>query len=194
MYFHCPAGSAGGLDIGQQKTFMAVSRDGVRFEADTVPLGPAYFRVFRRNEYYYAVGRGGGLLRSRHRGAVFEPGPTLLPADSGRLLRHAATDLHHDVLRVYYSRIGDRPERILLSEVPLSGDWLGWRGSATVTVLSPQRSYEGGDLPLEVSQPDEARGRVRQVRDPAIFREGGKTYLLYSIAGESGLAIAELGD
>jgi hypothetical protein len=30
------------------------------------------------------------------------------------------------------------------------------------------------------------------LRDPGIFVEGGKTYLLYSIAGESGIAIGEL--
>jgi hypothetical protein len=35
-------------------------------------------------------------------------------------------------------------------------------------------------------------GPVRQLRDPAIFPENGKTYLLYSIAGENGIAIAEL--
>jgi len=28
--------------------------------------------------------------------------------------------------------------------------------------------------------------------DPGIFKESGRTYLVYSIAGESGLAIAEL--
>jgi hypothetical protein len=33
---------------------------------------------------------------------------------------------------------------------------------------------------------------VRQLRDPAIFTEDGRTYLLYSVAGESGIAIAEL--
>ncbi len=27
---------------------------------------------------------------------------------------------------------------------------------------------------------------------PAIYREGSKTYLLYSVAGDSGIAIAEL--
>jgi hypothetical protein len=61
-------------------------------------------------------------------------------------------------------------------------------------VLSPERSYEGADLPLEVSRPDEAPGRVRQLRDPAIFREHRRTYLVYSIAGESGLAVAELSE
>jgi len=35
-------------------------------------------------------------------------------------------------------------------------------------------------------------GPVRQLRDPGIYRENGKTYLLYSVAGENGIAIAEL--
>jgi hypothetical protein len=192
MYFHCPAGSPGKVDIGQQKTFLAVSRDGLRFAADTVPLGPAYFRVFRLGAHYYTIVRAGQLLRSRDMRSAFEPGPAVIPSDSGRILRHAAVDLHGDVLQVYYSRIGDRPERILLSEVQLSGDWSGWRGSEPVTVLSPERDYEGADRPLGVSRPDEAPGRVRQLRDPAIFRESRRTYLLYSVAGESGLAIAEL--
>ena len=194
MYFHCPAGSPGKVEIGQQKTFRAVSRDGLRFASDTVPLGPAYFRVFRRGEYYYTLVRAGLLLRSRDMRLAFEPGPMLIPSDSGRILRHAAVDLQGDMLRVYYSRIGDRPECILVSKVRLSGDWSKWRASLPVTVLKPERDYEGADRPLEVSRPDEPLGRVRQLRDPAIFREGGKTYLLYSIAGESGIAIAELRD
>jgi hypothetical protein len=192
MYFHCPAGSVGDVNIGQQKTFRAVSADGLRFVADTLPLGPAYFRVFHWGDHYYALVRAGALLRSRHMQSPFEPGPTLIGADSGRILRHAAVDLRGDVLRIYYSRIGDRPERILMSEVRLTRDWWAWRASGLVTVLSPERAYEGADLALEVSQPDEAQGRVRQLRDPAIFRENRSTYLLYSIAGESGLAIAEL--
>jgi hypothetical protein len=194
MYFHCPAGLPGQVDIGQQKTFLAASRDGLHFSSDPVPLGPAYFRVFRHGGYYYTIVRAGQLLRSRDMRSTFEPGPTAIPADSGRILRHAAVDLDGEVIRVYYSRIGDRPERILLSEVRMSGDWSGWQGSEPVTVLGPEKDYEGVDRPLEVSRPDEAPGRVRQLRDPAIFREGGKTYLLYSIAGESGLGIAELRD
>ena len=97
MYFHCPAGSPGRVDIGQQKTFLAVSRDGLHFSSDTVPLGPAYFRVFRRGEDYYAVVRAGLLQRSRDMRSAFEPGPTLIPPDSGRILRHAAVDVHGDM-------------------------------------------------------------------------------------------------
>lgn len=192
MYVHCPAGAAGSVEIGAQKTFLATSKDGIHFVADTQALGPAYFRVFRWKGYYYALVRAGGLLRSREGSSAFEEGPILIPADSGRILRHAAVDLSGDVLRVYYSRIGDKPERILMAEVKLTGDWHAWRPSVPRTVLRPERDYEGGNRSLEVSQPDDAPGRVRQLRDPAVFKRGRRTYLVYSIAGESGLAIAEL--
>ena len=117
------------------------------------------------------------MLRSRDMRAPFEPGPTLIPADAGRLLRHAAVDLRGDLLRVYYSRIGDRPERILVSETRLTPDWRAWRASPPVDVLTPERDYEGHALPLEVSAPDEAPGRVRQLRDPGIFSENGTNVL-----------------
>jgi hypothetical protein len=192
MYFHCPAGTAGSVDIGQQKTFLGTSVDGLHFVTDSQALGPAYFRTFRWGEYFYAIVRAGAVLRSRDPRAPFAPGPTLVAADSGRILRHAAVELRENVLRVYYSRIGDRPERILVTDVPLNADWTTWRASEPTTVLRPEHDYEGGDLPLDPSQPDDAPGRVRQLRDPAIYQEGRRTYLLYSIAGESGLAIAEL--
>ena len=60
------------------------------------------------------------------------------------------------------------------------------------TVLAPEMDYEGVDLPLARSRRGAAHGRVRQLRDPCIFEEHGRTYLLYSVAGESGVAIAEL--
>jgi hypothetical protein len=192
MYFHCPAGAAGSVNITEQKTFVALSSDGLKFNADTLPLGPAYFRVFKYGEYYYSIVRGGLLLRSREPRGAFEAGPTLIKPDDGRILRHAAVDLRGDLLRVYYSRIGDRPERILESDVRLTPDWTAWRASEPATLLSPEMTYEGSDQPLEASEPNDAPHRVRQLRDPAVFREGQQVYLVYSIAGESGLAMATL--
>jgi hypothetical protein len=191
MYFHCPVGD-GGTEIGQQKTLVAFSTDGLRFIAKADLLGPAYFRVFGWGGFYYAIARAGVFFRSRDGVTAFEQGPTLFDEDTNLILRHAALDLRDDQLSVYYSRIGDRPERILLSRIPLTPDWRKWAASPPVTVLGPKTGYEGADLPIEASKPDEAPGRVRQVRDPGIFHEGQKTYLLYSIAGESGIAIAEL--
>jgi hypothetical protein len=127
MYFHCPAGAAGSVDITEQKTFVARSTDGLKFTADTLPLGPAYFRVFKYGGYYYSIVRGGLLLRSREPRGAFEEGPTLIKSDDGRILRHAAVDLRGDLLRIYYSRIGDRSERILASDVRLKPDWTDWQ-------------------------------------------------------------------
>jgi len=33
---------------------------------------------------------------------------------------------------------------------------------------------------------------VNQLRDPAVFEENGRLFLLYAVQGESGIAIAEL--
>jgi len=196
MYFHCKSGEAvdakGTAWVDPQVTFVAASRDGLRFDVQPQRLGPSYFRVFRWGDSYYAIVRGGIVLRSRDMRSPFEPGPTLIPAQNGRRLRHAAVDLRGDVLRIYYSRIGDRPERILISEARLTPNWLTWQASEPLDVLSPEQHYEGADRPLDTSGPGAARGRVRQLRDPGIFTEDGRTYLLYSIAGESGLAIGEL--
>lgn len=52
--------------------------------------------------------------------------------------------------------------------------------------------YEGANLPLLPSKRGIAQEPVGQLRAPCIFEEAGKTYLLYSVAGERGIAIAEL--
>ena len=59
-------------------------------------------------------------------------------------------------------------------------------------VLRPERAWEGADAPLAPSLRSTAYGRVNQLRDPAVFEENGRTFLLYAVAGESGIAIAEV--
>ena len=67
-----------------------------------------------------------------------------------------------------------------------------WKASAPVELLRPEAPYECPDLPNVPSAAGEIEGPARQLRDPAIFEEAGKTYLFYSICGEQGLAAAEL--
>ena len=55
-----------------------------------------------------------------------------------------------------------------------------------------ERDYEGANLPLRASQRGIAMQPMRELRDPAVFEDDGKTYLLYSVAGEHGIAIAQL--
>ena len=58
--------------------------------------------------------------------------------------------------------------------------------------MRPERPWEGAEHPLEPSIRSVAYEPVNQLRDPAIFEEDGRVFLLYAVAGEAGIAIAEL--
>jgi hypothetical protein len=58
--------------------------------------------------------------------------------------------------------------------------------------LQPERAWEGADLPLAYSRGGISETRVRELRDPAVYREGERAWLIYSIAGEHGLGLAKL--
>jgi hypothetical protein len=61
-----------------------------------------------------------------------------------------------------------------------------------IEVHRAQRDWEGADLPAEASRYGSIMQPVNQLRDPAIYEEDGRIYLLYAIAGEQGIAIGEL--
>lgn len=181
MYYH-------GRGEGRQFTRAAVSRDGIHFEGREEDLGRAYFRVIEHEGYYYAMSMPGYLYRSRDGLSNFEAGPEFFNADT----RHSALLIRDDHLYVFYSQAGEQPERILLSTIELTDDWNAWTATDPVEILRPEFDYEGADLPNERSRRGYIDMRVNQLRDPAIYQEGDKTYLLYSVAGESGIAIAEI--
>lgn len=186
MYFHGSNTRTGGG--GQQTTRVALSPDGLHFAARPADLGEPYWRAFRWRDQFYALGMPGVFYRSANGLDGFEPGPTLFSSD----MRHSAVLLRGNVLTVFYSNAGDCPERILLSTIDLSSDWMNWRESPPCTVVAPECDYEGAGLPCVASRRGIVREPVHQLRDPAIFQEQGRTYLLYSTAGEYGIAIAEL--
>ncbi len=181
MYIH-------GRDAGRQVTRAAVSRDGLRFEARPEILGRPYFRAFRHDGYWYALAMPGVVYRSRDGLSAFEEGPTLFePA-----MRHSALLKRGDSLLVFFTRRGDAPEHILLSRIDLAGDWRTWTETPPVEVLRPERDWEGAGLPIEPSRGGAIDVPVNQLRDPAIYEEDGRTWLLYTVAGERGIAIAEV--
>ena len=173
---------------GEQTTRLATSSDGLTFRANPEQLGGAYFRVFRWREHWYALAMPGQLYRSADGISSFERGPAL---EFARNMRHSAVQVVGNELQVFFSCIGDSPERILFSTVNLTADWQSWSPLRPVTVLEPEYDFEGGNLPRVPSRLGRARTPVWQLRDPAIFTEDGRNYLLYSVAGESGIGLAE---
>jgi hypothetical protein len=176
-----------------QFTQAAVSTDGVHFDVQPAITKASYVRTFRLDGYVYAMARLGQLARSKDPLAGFEIGPNAFGDGpyAGRV-RHVATLLRGRTLFVFFTGIGDAPERILLSTLTLRGDWITWKASAPVEVLRPETAYECTNLPIAPSAPGEIEGPARQLRDPAVFDEDGKVFLFYSICGEQGLAAAEL--
>jgi hypothetical protein len=183
MYYH------GLAEFGVQRTRAALSKDGVNFEAVAGPtLGPAYMRLFDYGGWTYAMAMPGQFLRAKDPFTPFEKGPTLFESNQ----RHNAVLVRGDTLYIFWTRVGDAPERIYASTLDLRGDWMGWRVTEPVEILRPERPWEGADLPARPSLRSAINVDVNQLRDPAIYQEHGRTYLLYAVKGEHGLGIAEL--
>lgn len=182
MYYH-------GLNgLQRQVTRVATSADGIHFVARPEILGRTYFRTFLHQGYTYAMAMPGQFYRSKDPLGGFEEGPRLFNPN----MRHAALLKRGNTLFVFWTQVGDVPERISLSTIDLSGEWTKWSETRPVEVLRPERPWEGADAPLVPSVRSTAYGHVNQLRDPAVFEEDGRTYLLYAVAGESGIAIAEV--
>jgi len=229
MYFHAPSHVSGRVK-NEQKTFVAVSRDGLDFNQVSnalqpygirpVTLGTAYFRVFTWHGNTYAIGNRGMLYRAPDPLAIeglMPDGKTiglgktmgltedlwekrqqlLLPElnvedKTAKKMRHAAVIVREKEVLVFYTRIGDSPERILLSRISLEPDWLKWKQKqAPVEVLAPQLQWEGTGYQLRSS--DSGKGTQEQaLRDPYVYEEAGRYYLLYSGAGEEAIGLARL--
>ena len=178
--------------------------------------------MFRHAGRWYGLTHSGVLRQAERLGEPFEAvatiiGPEIAEAvDPARLgeagavpveqrprsgedrygIRHIGTDYHAGRLLVFFSCVGHRPERILATAIDLDGAPEQWRARGVVEVLQPERDWEGADLPLAYSRGGSlikyGRERARELRDPAVYREGDSAWLLYSVAGEAGLGLARL--
>lgn len=183
MYFH------GLAAYRTQQTRVALSTDGLDFRPLPELLGPSYFRVFAHRDTTYALVMPGIIYRSADGLSGFVRGPDVFGEP---LQRHTALLKRGDTLFVFWTRVTDAPERILVSTIALSGDWRSWRAGEAAELLRPECAWEGADLPVEPSWRGAINRPVNQLRDPAIFEEDGRVYLLYAVQGEGGIAIAEL--
>jgi len=182
LYYH------GRTHNGLQRTRVALSANAFDFSAQSELLALAYLRVFQQDDWHYAIAMPGQLYRSRDGLSNFEAGPRLTEEP----IRHHAMLKHQGDWYVFWTRVGDTPERILVSTLETGADWRDWHFGETAEVHRAQKPWEGTDLPPHASRYSSIMQRVNQLRDPAIFEEDGRIYLLYAIAGEQGIAIGEL--
>lgn len=202
LYYHgateMPGGDYGGRPYAQ-RSFVATSSDGLNFTAASGAFGAPYIRVFDYKGAYYGLGmadkatayptwlRSGQFFRSSSFLPPFEAGPRILDE-----MRHAGVTRIGDTLHIFYTNVGDSPERIFHSSVDLRSDWSEWTASTPIEVLRPERPYEGADLPLVSSRGGMASGFEHALRDPGVLNDDGRIYLYYSVAGEKGIAVARV--
>ena len=191
LYYHGDP-RPGRDDLPYQMSYVATSDDGLDFESYPDEVGLFYFRVFEHNNWYYAFAKyindGGIIYRSRDGLTNFEEGPRILPR-----VRHKALWEHDGHLYIFFSRGYDEPEHILVSRIEnLEEDWHDWEFTKPQTVIKPVKDFEGGNEPVEQSRFGATYDFVHQLRDPAIYVEQDRVYLLYSTAGEWAIAIAEI--
>ena len=185
-----------------RRTCWATSTDGVNYTASETlnkQMGP-YYRVFWWKGSPYATHHG-WLSRGQTpewTTAFVQRDTPLFPRKSEKdntgFPRHTANLLKGDTLIVYYSLYADSPECIRKSTVQLTDNWNDWQPSEPIEVIAPKHDFEGVDLPIKPSTGGLDRERVHELRDPAIYCENEETWLLYSVAGEQGIAIMQLMD
>ncbi|MGH0035619.1 MAG: hypothetical protein ACQGVK_11395 [Myxococcota bacterium] len=171
-----------------QRSKLALSSDGLHFEARQEILAPSYLRVFRHGGAWYGLAMPGILYRSSDGLGGFERGPQILGDDA----RHHAVAVRDGLAHLFFTRVGDRPERVLHAEIDLGPGWLDWTAGEARTLLEPQTEWEGAGLALAPSVRGQVPEPVRQLRDPAFFSDDDGDWLLYSVAGERGIALASL--
>ena len=98
-------------------------------------IGRTYFRAFKYQDWYYALAMPGLFYRSKDGFTNFETGPLCFNED----MRHSAVLVEGDTLKVYWTQVGQTPERIPLSTVDLSKDWSEWRDSEPREILTRVR-------------------------------------------------------
>ena len=184
MYFH-------GLEsYGYQASRVGTSSNGIDFCVQPKLIAQPYLRVFSYDGQVFGMSMPGQFYRCSDGFAKFEPGPLLFNQN----MRHAALLVRNGTLHVFWTQVGDTPERILVSSIDLTKPFDKWLQTEPYELLRPERVWEGSEQPLVPSIRSVAYGLVNQLRDPAILEDDGRVYLFYAVGGESGIGIAELSE
>jgi hypothetical protein len=185
MYYHGLAGKTA------QYTRIAESPEGLSFRALPGIVHSNYLRTFHYRDTWYGLSMPGILYRSASGVDEFQPRSRRLFDPN---MRHAGLWLRDDTLYVFWSRVGDAPESILVSAVDLSSaDWDDWQATGPQEVLRAELPWEGSELEVQSSLRGELGLPANELRDPYVFTDDdGQIVLLYVGSGERAIGLARL--
>ena len=184
-----------------QWTYASKSSDALNFEVvNNIPLAPFYFRIFKYNNYFYGITKGGGLWKSKNLFNKFEQRQNLFYRNRSLetlhnydgAIRHLCIIIENNTLIIFYSKIGDKPEKIYFSQLDLKIQDKNWFFDFEEELLRPKFNFEGADIKLKKSEPGDATEPENALRDPHVAKILNNYVLTYCVKGEFGIAIAEL--
>ncbi len=148
---------------GGQSSRIATSLDGLNFSSLDRTVFSTYLRAFEYDAQHYLLGMPGVLYRGKNLTGPFEPRAKILFEPD---MRHTGLLVQGSTLYVFWSRVGDAPEHIMLSEVDLgSPDWDDWTATVPVEILRPELGWEGASLPVLASLRGEMDIDAHELRD-----------------------------
>ncbi|MFC7337787.1 hypothetical protein ACFQY0_11405 [Haloferula chungangensis] len=178
-----------------------------------VNLGESYFRVFKQADRYYAFSNTGDIYQAPAGDPLagsWDRGPQpftdenesrgfvdwgdgygpLRPRHFGVLTREGNT-------YAFYTNKAASPERILVSTFDfdeLPADYQSWKGDfPSQELIRPEEDWEGGSLPLDISELGGETTPTHQLRDPGVLEDtDGRTYVFYSGSGEKAIGLAQI--
>ena len=191
LAFHSPDP----FDDRRQNSLLASSTDGLVFNLESaLPSGSylepePYVRLFAYEGMIYQIFPRHGLTFARADSitGVFEESPQSLGLEK---TRHLSVLTNGNSLEIYFTTVGDSPERIKRTTVDLSQPWGTWKAGPVECVRAPEETWEGATLVPHPSQSGTALTPVNELRDPFVFVENGVERIYYSTAGENGIGVA----
>ena len=161
-----------------QFTQVAESNDGVHFTVRPAITKTSYLRVFPYRGYFYGVSRLGQLSRSADPLGTFEMGANAFrDSPYANRVRHVALVLRGSRLHVFFTAIGDAPERVLMSTIELTEDWMTWRATLPVEVLQPQTGTNAWAFQMHHPRPETWKFRSdNSATRSCLRRQAGRSF------------------
>lgn len=201
MFYHCPYKNG----KTSQSTFYAYSNDGLNFISKTKNIIWPYFRRFRfkNNNYGLAMkygkpcktitpqlmnnGCNSAIVVYKKINGIYTEISEILP-----FTRHTCVLVINMVIYVFFSSVTDNPEHIKVGELIINEKNNECSITNIKTIIEPELYYEHHNSEFIKSDYGGTNNFVRQLRDPYVFNDDKDTYILYTVCGEKGIAIAKI--
>ena len=171
-----------------QWTYASKSKDALNFEVvNDLPLAPFYFRIFKYKNFFYGITKGGSLWKTKNFFNKFTQCHNLFDKERSTeilhnyfgAVRHISFIIENNILFIFYTRIGDKPERIYYSKVNLTIDEKEWFFDTENELIRPEFDFEGVNIKLTKSEPGDSSKPENALRDPHIIKICNNYFITY---------------